>query len=123
MAISRSREYEADRVGAAILRQPTLAGDRAGRKYRGFASRIDYDRAEQKPAKLPHMFIINPLHVHKRDKLFSTHPNTENRISALMKLAAEQGQSVERGRNKPLGVILLLSHSLRFDRNALRIVA
>jgi len=101
MAISRSREYEADRVGAAICGNPLWLAT-ALEKIQGFASRIDYDRAEQNP-QTAHMFIINPLHVHKRDKLFSTHPNTENRISALMKLAAEQGQSVERGRTNPWG--------------------
>lgn len=101
MAISRSREYEADRVGAAICGNPLWLAT-ALEKIQGFASRIDYDRAEQNP-QTAHMFIINPLHVHKRDKLFSTHPNTENRIAALMKLAAEQGQSVERGRTNPWG--------------------
>jgi heat shock protein HtpX len=32
---------------------------------------------------MAHMFIINPLHAHRRDKLFSTHPATENRVAAL----------------------------------------
>ncbi|WP_296641146.1 zinc metalloprotease HtpX [Roseinatronobacter sp.] len=101
MAISRSREYEADRVGAAICGNPLWLAS-ALEKIQGFASRIDYDRAEQNP-QTAHMFIINPLHVHKRDKLFSTHPNTENRISALVKLAEEQGKSMERGRANPWG--------------------
>ncbi len=89
MAISRSREYEADRVGAAICGNPLWLAS-ALEKIQGFASRIDYDRAEQNP-QTAHMFIINPLHVHKRDKLFSTHPNTQNRIAALEKLAQEAG--------------------------------
>ncbi|TVS00078.1 MAG: zinc metalloprotease HtpX [Rhodobacteraceae bacterium] len=89
MAISRSREYEADRVGAAICGNPLWLAS-ALEKIQGFASRIDYDRAEQNP-QTAHMFIINPLHVHKRDKLFSTHPNTQNRIAALEKLAHEAG--------------------------------
>jgi heat shock protein HtpX len=89
MAISRSREYEADRVGAEICGNPLWLAS-ALEKIQGFASRIDFDRAEDNP-QTAHMFIINPLHVHKRDKLFSTHPNTENRIAALVKLAQQQG--------------------------------
>lgn len=89
MAISRSREYEADRVGAAICGNPLWLAS-ALEKIQGFASRIDYDKAEQNP-QTAHMFIINPLHVHKRDKLFSTHPDTGNRIAALMKLAQDSG--------------------------------
>jgi heat shock protein HtpX len=89
MAISRSREYEADRVGAEICGNPLWLAS-ALENIQGFASRIDFDRAEQNP-QTAHMFIINPLHVHKRDKLFSTHPNTENRIAALVSLAKEMG--------------------------------
>jgi heat shock protein HtpX len=89
MAISRSREYEADRVGAEICGNPLWLAS-ALEKIQGFASRIDFDRAEQNP-QTAHMFIINPLHMYKRDKLFSTHPNTENRIAALVKLAQVMG--------------------------------
>lgn len=91
MAISRSREYEADRVGAAICGNPLWLAS-ALEKIQGFASRIDYDKAEANP-QTAHMFIINPLHVYKRDKLFSTHPNTANRIAALVQLAQESGIS------------------------------
>lgn len=104
MAISRSREYEADRVGAAICGNPLWLAS-ALEKIQGFASRIDYDKAEQNP-QTAHMFIINPLHVHKRDKLFSTHPATENRIAALTRLARESGISAtpaEARRNNPWG--------------------
>ena len=66
------------------------------RKIQGFASRIDYGAAERNP-QTAHMFIINPLHAFKRDKLFSTHPNTENRIAELEKQAAALGQSGARG--------------------------
>ncbi|WP_121092789.1 zinc metalloprotease HtpX [Roseinatronobacter ekhonensis] len=101
MAISRSREYEADRVGAAICGNPLWLAS-ALEKIQGFASRIDYDRAEQNP-QTAHMFIINPLHAFKRDKLFSTHPNTENRIAELVKLAEAQGQRFQRERANPWG--------------------
>lgn len=81
MAISRSREYEADRIGAEICGQPLwLAAALA--KIEGFAQRIDNNAAERNPATA-HMFIINPLHAHRHDRLFATHPNTANRIAAL----------------------------------------
>ncbi|MCC5986586.1 MAG: zinc metalloprotease HtpX [Pararhodobacter sp.] len=91
MAISRSREYVADRVGAEIVGNPLWLAS-ALQRIQGSAEQIDNNRAEQNPATA-HMFIINPLHVHKRDKLFSTHPSTHNRIQALEKLAAEMGTS------------------------------
>ena len=98
MAISRSREYEADRVGAEICGNPLWLAA-ALRRIQGFAARIDNNAAERNPATA-HMFIINPLHVHKRDKLFSTHPNTENRIAALVKLAKETGMASAAGRGR-----------------------
>jgi heat shock protein HtpX len=39
------------------------------------------------------MFIINPLHAHAHDRLFATHPATENRVAALRALAARMGQA------------------------------
>lgn len=81
MAISRSREYEADRIGAEISGNPMGLAD-ALRKIESFAKGIDNVQAERNPA-LAHMFIINPLHAHAHDALFSTHPKTANRIAAL----------------------------------------
>ncbi|WGV18149.1 zinc metalloprotease HtpX [Fuscovulum ytuae] len=87
MAISRSREYEADKAGAAICGNPLWLAS-ALKKIDAFAKGIDNDQAERNPA-VAHMFIINPLHAHRRDALFSTHPATANRIAALEALAAE----------------------------------
>lgn len=85
MAISRTREYEADRVGAEISEKPgALAG--ALQKIENFSKRIDYHVAENNPATA-HLFIINPLHAHSVDNLFSTHPKTQNRIARLMEMA------------------------------------
>ncbi|MGY6634340.1 MAG: zinc metalloprotease HtpX [Alkalilacustris sp.] len=85
MAISRTREYQADEMGAQICGQPLwLAG--ALEKIEAFAQRIDMNSAERNPATA-HMFIINPLHAHAHDSLFSTHPSTANRISALRQMA------------------------------------
>lgn len=85
MAISRVREYAADRDGAEICGDP-LALASALKKLEMGATRIDNHVAEQNPATA-HMFIVNPLHMRKVDNLFSTHPKTANRIAALEQLA------------------------------------
>ncbi|MGD9921259.1 MAG: zinc metalloprotease HtpX [Pseudorhodoplanes sp.] len=90
MAISRTREYSADKLGAQILGKPeALAGALA--KIANAAHAIPNERAERDPA-LAHMFIINPLSGQRMDNLFSTHPATENRIAALQELARQMGQ-------------------------------
>jgi heat shock protein HtpX len=81
MAMSRSREYEADRVGAEICGKPEWLAD-ALAKIALKAKVIDNHAAEKNPSTA-HMFIINPLHVHAIDGLFSTHPKTEERIRRL----------------------------------------
>ena len=87
MAISRTREYSADRRGAEICGQP-LALASALRKISGYAHQVPNMAAEQNPATA-HMFIINPLSGQRMDNLFSTHPDTENRIAALERLASD----------------------------------
>jgi heat shock protein HtpX len=91
MAISRAREYEADRDGAEISQRPLWLAS-ALRKIDAAAHQIPYGRAERNPATA-HMFIINPLSGQGMDSLFSTHPNTENRIAALEQIAQEMGQA------------------------------
>ena len=81
MAIRRSREYVADRVGAEICGNPLWLAS-ALKSIQGFASKIDNHGAERNPSTA-HMFIINPLHAHAHDKLFSTHPSTANRVASL----------------------------------------
>ena len=87
MAISRSREYAADRGGAEICGHPLWLAS-ALEKIAGPARRIDNRAAEANPATA-HLFIVNPLHAHRRDSLFSTHPATENRVRALRRMAAD----------------------------------
>jgi heat shock protein HtpX len=91
MAISRSREYEADKLGAAICQHPLWLAS-ALRKIEAAARQIPNEDAERNPATA-HMFIINPLNGQGMDSLFSTHPNTENRIAALEEIAREMGQT------------------------------
>ncbi|MGD9783568.1 MAG: zinc metalloprotease HtpX [Hyphomicrobiaceae bacterium] len=89
MAISRSREYQADRLGALIAGNPlwlASALEKIGARARQVVNRP----AEAIPAAA-HMFIVNPLTGRGVDNFFSTHPNIENRIAELMKLAQEMG--------------------------------
>jgi heat shock protein HtpX len=90
MAISRTREYAADRLGAQIVGNPEWLANALARLEQA-AHAIPNDVAEQNPATA-HMFIINPLSGARMDNLFTTHPSTENRIAALMQLAAEMGR-------------------------------
>jgi heat shock protein HtpX len=91
MAISRTREYEADRAGAEISGAP-LALAAALEKIASTAKRIPNMTAERNPASAP-LFIVNPLSGARMDNLFSTHPNVGNRIARLEVLAREMGQS------------------------------
>lgn len=89
MAISRTREYAADRRGAEICGQPIWLASALDKIARN-AKAIHNQDAERNPATA-HMFIINPLSGERMDNLFSTHPNTENRIAALRAMAQEFG--------------------------------
>jgi len=106
MAISRVREYSADRDGAKICGDPLALASALKRLQSGTRAINNYV-AEQNPATA-HMFIINPLHMRKMDNLFATHPNTENRIAALEKMADERlnnqsGHYIPRRNIKPWG--------------------
>jgi heat shock protein HtpX len=94
MAISRTREYAADNLGAQISGEP-LALASALAKISSAAHAIPNETAEHNPATA-HMFIVNPLSGARMDNLFSTHPATENRIAALQQLAGAAGRSYAR---------------------------
>ncbi len=89
MAISRSREYEADRIGGEICGNPLWLAS-ALRKIAAGAARIPNEAAEARPATAP-LFIINPLSGRAMDGLFTTHPATENRVAALVEQAQALG--------------------------------
>jgi heat shock protein HtpX len=89
MAVSRTREYEADRRGAEICGHPLWLASALDKIARS-AERIPNPDAERNPA-MAHLFIINPLSGERMDSLFSTHPSTENRIAALEVLARDMG--------------------------------
>ncbi len=85
MAISRAREFEADRGGAQISGDPqalAMALDKIDRYARG----IPFQAAEQHPATAQ-MMILNPLSGGGIANLFSTHPATEERVARLMQMA------------------------------------
>jgi heat shock protein HtpX len=89
MAVSRTREYGADRGGAEISGKP-LALASALAKLDRAAHAIPNNAAEANPATA-HLFIVNPLSGAGMDNLFSTHPATENRIAALQEMARSMG--------------------------------
>jgi heat shock protein HtpX len=88
MAISRTREYEADRIGAEICGNPLWLASALANLHRGAG--IDMASAEANP-QTAHLFIMNPLHRHAVDGLFSTHPAMENRIARLREMARDMG--------------------------------
>ena len=82
LAISRSREYQADATGARICRCP-LSLARALEKLEAWNRRMPM---QVNPAQAQ-MFIVNPLSGETLMKLFSTHPPIEDRIAKLQELA------------------------------------
>lgn len=87
MAISRTREYAADKGGAVISGDPAALAS-ALEKLEHAAHRTHNYVAEQNPGTA-HLFIVNPLHMRSMDNLFSTHPSTQNRIQRLMEMAGK----------------------------------
>ena len=85
MAISRTREYSADRAGAMICGQPLWLA-RALQKIEQLARGVANEPAERNPASA-HLFIVNPLRMGGIDSLFRTHPPTADRVRRLHELA------------------------------------
>jgi heat shock protein HtpX len=84
MAISRVREYAADKGGAEISRQPLGLASALSKLQHG-VQQIPISRGNPAHA---HMFIINPF-FGGIQKLFATHPSTEERIKRLQAIAAQ----------------------------------
>ena len=93
MAISRSREYEADRVGAEITGNP-LGLATALQRLDQYAHQIQNYGAEANPATA-HMFIINPLHGFSMQSIFATHPATQERVARLRMMRPSGGVYLE----------------------------
>jgi heat shock protein HtpX len=89
MAISRAREFEADRGGAEISGDPQALAS-ALQKIHRYAQGIPLVAAERHP-ETAQMMIMNPLHGGGIGQLFSTHPSTEERVERLLEMAAHAG--------------------------------
>ena len=85
MAISRAREFEADRGGAEISGDPRSLAS-ALEKIHAYSRGTPLIAAERNPATAQ-MMIINPLHAGGLTSLFSTHPATEERVARLLAMA------------------------------------
>jgi heat shock protein HtpX len=86
MAISRAREYEADRGGAEISGDPNALADALAKIQQYAEGRIPLGPAEAHP-ETAQMMILNPLSGGGIRSLFSTHPPTEERIARLRAMA------------------------------------
>lgn len=94
MAISRTREFEADRIGAEICHEPESLAS-ALLKLEQSAHHVPNAEAERNPATA-HMFIVNPLAfggLGNVGSLFRTHPQTQQRVAALMEQAEDMGHN------------------------------
>jgi len=89
MAISRAREFEADAEGARICGDPSWLANGLAKLERGKIGHVN-QTAEANPGSA-HMFIINPLSGLRMDRLFATHPPTQERIARLMALGPMRG--------------------------------
>lgn len=87
LAISRTREYGADRGGAMMSRNPRALASALAKLHAG-AARVPSPVAARSPATAS-LYIVPGLS--RGDSLFSTHPATENRIAALEAMADEMG--------------------------------
>lgn len=85
MAISRAREFEADRGGAEISGDPQALAS-ALEKIQRYAKGIPMEAAERHP-ETAQMMIMNPLSAGGIKGLFSTHPATEERVARLLEMA------------------------------------
>ena len=99
MAISRTREYAADRAGAEISGVPMALASALHKLAQGVA-RIPNPVVERNPAAA-HLYIVHPAIGHGMDSLFSTHPDTGNRIAALRSMAADPRFATAQFRNMP----------------------
>jgi len=93
-AISRSREFEADRAGAEITGRPMWLASALGQIERAAEHTPNYP-ADANPATA-HMFIVNPLHG-GISGLFATHPPTEERIARLRAMAGADATPARKG--------------------------
>ena len=83
-------------MGGLLCGNPLWLASALERIHATVSRGVVNEQAERAPASAP-LYIINPLTAGGMDNLFSTHPNTANRVAALHDLAAEMGASVDGG--------------------------
>jgi heat shock protein HtpX len=93
LAVSRTREYGADRAGAEICGNPRALASALAKLHHG-AARVPNPVATRNPAAAA-LYIV-PGGGGGRDNLFSTHPDTANRIAALEQMALQMGRPAAR---------------------------
>jgi heat shock protein HtpX len=101
MAISLTREYSADHTGSEICGNPDWLASALSKLEQGARAHENIP-AEKNPASAS-LFIVNPLHGQRADKLFSTHPSTANRVQRLKELAATAFGGKKRSYSDPVG--------------------
>ena len=90
MAVSRSREYQADATGARFAGSPEGLA-RALEKLGAYSGRVPMHTNEAATKATAHMFIVNPLSARALGSMFSTHPPLEDRIARLRGTPPVQG--------------------------------
>ena len=95
MAVSRTREYEADATAARLTRNPSALASALNKISNGVA-RNPMETANPATA---HMFIMNPFAGKKAMNLFSTHPAVEDRIKRLQDMERNDGNMKQRMMN------------------------
>ncbi|HLI10257.1 MAG TPA: zinc metalloprotease HtpX [Alphaproteobacteria bacterium] len=89
LAISRSREYDADRAGAEISGHPLWLASALDKI--DIAAQLHANPVAASHPATAHLFIVNPLAGTRMDNLFASHPSTENRIRRLRQMAGVAG--------------------------------
>ena len=93
-AVSRTREFEADREGAEISRNPAGLAS-ALQNIQKSAKEIPMKVSESAMRSTSHMFPVNPFSGNKLMSLFSTHPPTEERVQRLMKMKRSDSYNID----------------------------
>ena len=81
-AISRSREFQADRTGALTSGKPLALASALDKLHQATPKR-PMELSQERLESVSHLFIVNPLKGNGMTRLFSTHPPVEERIRRL----------------------------------------